>query len=68
MELSARNKLIGTVTKVTVGEVMGEVDIAIAGGNTVVAAITKTSVETMGIKVGDTVTAIIKSTEVIVAK
>lgn len=68
MELSARNQISGTVTDVTLGEVMGEVSIDIGGGRKIVAAITKSSVDSMGIKVGDTVTAIIKSTEVIVGK
>ncbi len=68
MELSARNQFSGTVTNVTSGEVMGEVTIDIGGGKSIVAAITKNSVERMDIKVGDSVTAIIKSTEVIVGK
>jgi molybdopterin-binding protein len=67
MALSARNQLKGTVKFVTLGTVMAEVVIDV-GGNEVVAAITRRSVESLGIKEGDAVTAVIKATEVMVAK
>jgi molybdopterin-binding protein len=66
MKLSARNQLPGTVTNITLGGVMAEVTIDIGHGLTVVAAITRGSVEAMGIKVGEKVTAVIKATEVLV--
>jgi molybdate transport system regulatory protein len=68
MRLSARNQLDGTVTAVQHGSVMSTVTIRLLGGQDVVAAITKDSAETMGLREGDTVKAIIKATEVIVAK
>jgi molybdopterin-binding protein len=68
MELSARNQLKGTVKSVLLGNVMAEVVVDIGGGNEVVAAITKGSVERLGIKVGDHVTALIKATEVLIGK
>lgn len=68
MELSARNQLKGTVRNVKVGAIMAEVVIEIAAGQELVAEITKGSVERLGLKAGDTVTAIIKSTEVILGK
>lgn len=67
MNLSARNQLKGTVKSVRLGQVMAEVVITV-GNNEVVAAITRQSAETLGLKAGDAVTAIIKATEVIVAK
>jgi molybdopterin-binding protein len=68
MELSARNQLPGTVKAVTLGGVMAEVTIDLGNDLTVVAAITRGSAEGMGLKVGDSVVAVIKATEVLVGK
>jgi molybdopterin-binding protein len=68
VELSARNKLPGKVTGVTLGEVMADVTIDIGNGLTVAAAITRESVERMELREGDEVVAIIKATEVMVGK
>jgi molybdopterin-binding protein len=65
--LSARNQFKGTVKSVKVGNVMAEVILAV-GSIEVVSLISRTSAETLGLKVGDTVTAIIKSTEVMIDK
>ena len=67
MELSARNQLKGKVTKLKLGTVMAEVQVQV-GTNELVAVITRGSVERLGIKVGDKVVAIIKATEVMIAK
>ena len=67
MAISARNQLQGTVKSVSLGAVMAEVVIDV-GGQDVVAAITRHSVENLGIKDGDSVTAVIKATEVMVMK
>ena len=67
MAISARNQLQGTVKSVTLGEVMAEVVIDV-GGHEVVSAITRHSVEQLGIKEGDSVTAVIKATEVMLMK
>jgi molybdopterin-binding protein len=67
MALSARNQLAGTVKSVHVGEVMAEVVVDVAG-NEIVAAITRGSVESLAIKVGDQVKAVIKATEVMILK
>jgi molybdopterin-binding protein len=67
MELSARNQIKGTVKDVKLGNVMAEVSVDI-GGNEIVATITLASVERLGLKPGDQVTAVIKSTEVIIGK
>ncbi len=67
MDLSARNQLKGTITNIKLDQVMAEVTIKV-GDNEIVAAITRSSVERLGLKVGDTATAVIKATEVMVAK
>lgn len=63
---SARNQLQGTVKSVKLGAVMAEVVIELPDGQEIVSAITRTSVETLNLKQGDAVTAIIKSTEVMI--
>jgi molybdopterin-binding protein len=65
--LSARNQFKGTVKSVKLGNVMAEVILDV-NGLEVVAAITRSSVESLGLKVGDPATAVIKATEVMVAK
>jgi molybdopterin-binding protein len=67
MQLSARNQLKGTVKTVKLGAVMAEVIIDVAG-NEIVSEISKASVERLGLKSGDSVTAIIKATEVMIGK
>jgi len=65
--LSARNQLPATVKSVRLGNVMAEVVMTV-GDLEIVAAITRGSAEQLGLKAGDAVTAIIKSTEVIIDK
>lgn len=65
--LSARNQWKGTVKSVKTGTVMAEIVVDVNGVE-VVAAITKGSVEAMNIKPGDEVRAVIKATEVMIAK
>ena len=66
MKVSARNLIPGTVKKVTVGMVAAEVVIEVAPGVEVVSVITKESVESMGLKVGMPVKAMVKATSVMV--
>lgn len=68
MKLSARNRFAGTVTDVKTGAVMAQVTIDIGGGNQVMSAIFIDSVKDLGIKKGDRVSAVIKSTDVIIVK
>ena len=67
MTLSARNRLEGKVTEIELGGVMAHVVVRV-GNNLVESLITKRSVEEMKLKVGDKVTAVIKSTEVMLEK
>ena len=67
MELSARNQLAGTVKNVQTGTIMAEVTVDL-GGQEVTAAITRASVERLGLSEGDNVTVFIKATEVMIGK
>jgi molybdenum-pterin binding domain len=67
MRLSTRNQLKGTVTGVALGGIMAEVRVDI-GGQTVVAAITRGSAEELELAEGDTVTVLVKATEVMLGK
>ncbi len=64
--ISARNQLAGSVEEITLGTITAKVTVRISGGSLIESVITRQSVEEMGIKVGDTVTALIKSTEVMI--
>jgi molybdate transport system regulatory protein len=66
MQLSARNQLHGRITEVRLGAVMAEVTVDIGGGNVLVSAITRASVESMGLREGLEVVAVIKATEVLI--
>lgn len=66
VKISARNQLAGTVRRLTAGAVMTEVVVELDGGQEVVAAITAESARQLGIAVGSRVTAIVKSTEVMI--
>jgi molybdopterin-binding protein len=67
MTLSARNRLEGKVTEIQLGGVMAHVVVRV-GNNVIESVITKRSVDEMKLKVGDTVSAVIKSTEVMLEK
>lgn len=68
MKISARNMLKGTVESVEKGPITSTVKIKIEFPTEITALITKESVEDMDIKDGDAVIAVIKSTEVMIAK
>ena len=65
--ISARNQFQGTVKSIKLGNVMAEIVVAV-GDLEIVSAITRGSVDQMGLKVGDEVVAVIKSTEVMIQK
>jgi molybdopterin-binding protein len=67
MQLSARNKIPGKVKDIKLGAILAEVIIDI-GGSEVAAIITKSSAESLDLKVGDGVFAVVKATEVMVGK
>lgn len=67
MTISARNRLEGKITELQLGGVMAHVVIRV-GDNFIESVITKRSADEMKLKVGDKVSAIIKSTEVMLQK
>ena len=67
MTLSARNRLEGKIVEIEYGGVMAHVTLEV-GKDLVESVITKRSADEMKLKVGDTVTAVIKSTEVMLEK
>jgi molybdopterin-binding protein len=67
MAISARNQLRGRVKEVTLGSVMAHIVVQV-GDYEIESVITMRSVEEMNLKVGDEVTAVIKSTEVMIQK
>jgi molybdopterin-binding protein len=68
MKLSARNAIPGKVTKVVKGATTSHVSIEASGGATIVASITNEAVEELQVKVGDNAYAVIKASDVMVAK
>lgn len=67
MPLSARNQLSGKITEIQIGDVVAHVTVRV-GKNLIESVITRRSAEEMGLKKGDTVKAVIKSTEVMLQK
>ena len=67
MKLSARNVLKGKVTKIVPGSVNSEVIIELPGGTEIVSVITISSVDSLDLKVGKEVYAVIKASNVMVA-
>ena len=68
LKLSARNQFKGKVVAVEKGVITGKVKVEVKMPVTVTAVITKEAIEELDIKVGDEVTAIVKSTEIMIAK
>jgi molybdopterin-binding protein len=68
MQISARNQLKGKIKSIKLGSVMAEIVITLNDGQEIVSAITRASAESLQLKNGDDVTAIIKSTEVMLGK
>jgi len=67
MTLSARNKLTGKIEEIHLGGVMAHVVVRV-GNDLIESVITKRSADEMKLRIGDTVKAIIKSTEVMLEK
>jgi molybdopterin-binding protein len=67
MPISARNQLEGKVAEVTLGDIMAHVVVKV-GKKHIESVITRRSAEQLGLKKGDVVTVVIKSTEVMLQK
>jgi len=68
LKISARNRLKGVVKSVEKGDIIAKVKMEISAPATITALISKEAVEDLNIKAGDKVEAVIKATEVMVAK
>lgn len=68
MKLSARNVLPGTVVDVIRGATTAHVKIDIGGGRIVTSSITMEAVDDLALAKGDLVSAIIKSSDILVGK
>jgi molybdopterin-binding protein len=65
MKLSARNRLDGTIVKITRGEAIANVVLDV-GGQRIVASITVEAVDELGLKEGSSATAVIKASDVMI--
>ena len=68
MKLSARNVLKGKITQVTKGQTTAHVKIEIAAGAVITASITNDAVDELKLKSGDAAYAVIKASDVMVAR
>ena len=68
MKISARNQFKGTVENVEVGAVTASVKLKVEGPITITALISKEAVLDLKLQRGDKAAAVIKATEVMVAK
>ena len=68
MRISARNQLKGTVVDVRRGQTTAHVRIELSAGAYITSSITNEAVDELGLKPGDSVTAIIKASDVMVGK
>ena len=67
MPISARSQLQGKIEAIQNGEILSHIVVRV-GDNLIESVITRTSADAMKLKMGDTVRAVIKSTEVMIAK
>jgi molybdopterin-binding protein len=67
MALSARNQLPGKVKDIQLGDIMAHVVVKV-GSSLIESVITRTSAEELGLKKGDSVRVVVKSTEVMIQK
>lgn len=67
MSISARNQLRGKIEEIRLGEVMAHVVVRV-GDNLIESVITRRSADELKLKNGDTVTAVVKATEVMIQK
>jgi molybdopterin-binding protein len=68
VKLSARNQIKGTVVSVQKGQTTGHVRIDIGNGIVVTSSITNEAIDDLDLKVGDLAMAVIKASDVMIAK
>lgn len=67
MQISAQNQLAGMVKRIQKGGVNSQVSVVLKSGHSLVSIITNDAVDTLDLKVGDEVTAIFKSSSVLIS-
>ena len=67
MQISARNQIIGTIEKISLGAVNSEIQMKLKSGKSIVSIITNSSVENLGLAINDEVVAVIKSSNVLLS-
>lgn len=65
MKTSARNQLLGTISRIKKGAVNDEIELEIAGGNKIVATITHESTQGLSLKEGMKTFALIKASSIV---
>ena len=68
MRLSARNQIKGRIVGVQKGQTTGHVRIEIGNGIVIVSSITNEAIDDLALQVGDEAWAVIKASDVMVAK
>jgi molybdopterin-binding protein len=68
VKISARNQIKGRITSVVRGQTTGHVHIDIGNGVTVHASITNEAIDDLALAVGDEAMAVIKASDVMIAK
>ena len=68
VKLSARNTLSGKVVELKMGQTTSHVKIDIGSGHIITASITNEAVDELKLKVGDQAWAVIKASDVMIAK
>ena len=68
MKLSARNQFEGRIVAVQKGQTTGHVRIELPGGLVITSSITNEAIDELALAVGDTAIAVIKASDVMVAK
>jgi molybdopterin-binding protein len=68
MKLSARNLLPGKVVAIAKGATTAHVKVELASGLTVMSSITNEAVDDLALKIGDSVSPVIKSSDVMIGK
>jgi molybdopterin-binding protein len=68
MKLSARNQIKGTLVEVRKGQTTAHVRVDVGNNVVITSSITNEAVDELGLKVGDTVVAVIKASDVMIGK
>lgn len=66
MKISARNQITGKIVAITKGSTTAHVKIEIAPGTVITASITNDSVDELGLAIGKSAIAVIKSSDVMI--